>query len=280
MMERMRIWPAILMLIGGTSCKRPPDAPEALDELASFLYEHTMDEEDDYLQVGITNLNAWLAAKHVPEEEDETEFDSNFAATAEGYSVTNLTVEAVKSLDGVERNLDDLLGAAVGYDMDLTVEQINEALIRDDMMDVFPDNYQSYVRTFLDDSDRDCFLEKECDRLEFDISVIVDYPLNLTVDADSRVHYRRVTLPDGSDAVLQRTWMLEPGSASVDWIQLEQQYYLSAHLDQGSGARRIDTTWVKASLGDTPVPEDMALALTVDTMRETGANLEAYYAGQ
>jgi len=261
-------------------CKGKPDAPEALDDLASFLYEHTMDDEDDYLEVGIENLNTWLAAEFVPDEENDEAFSSNFEATAEGYSVTNLTVEAVKSLDGVERNLDDLLGAAVGYDMDLTVEQINEALIRDDMQQVFPDKYQSYERTFVDGSDRDCFLEKRCDRLEYDISVVADYPLNLTVDADSRVHYRRVTLEDGSDVVLQRTWMLEPGEASADWIELEQQYYFAAHLDQGAGARRIDVTWVKATLGNTPVPEDMAISLTVDSMRNTGADLEAYYAGE
>jgi len=160
------------------------------------------------------------------------------------------------------------------------VEQVNEALIRDDMQEVFPDKYQSYVRTFVDELDRDCFLEKRCDRLEFDISVVVDYPLNLTVDADSRVHYRRVTMEDGSDVVLQRTWMLEPGEASADWIELEQQYFLAAHLPRGEGSRRIDATWVKASLGNAPVPEDMAISLTVDTMRDTGADLEDYYAGE
>ena len=286
-MSRMGIPLAMTAVLLGMGCKGKPEAPEALDELASFLFEHVMDEEDDYLLVGVENLNAWLAADFDPDEDNDGDFATNFDATADGYSVTNLSVEAVKSLDGVERNLDDLLGGAVGYNMDLTVEQINEALIRYDMMEVFPDKYQSYERTFADESDRDCFLEKRCDRLEFDISVVVDYPLNLTVDADSRVHYRRVTMDDGSDVVLQRTWMLEPGETTVDWIELEQQYFLAAHLVRkgvaglrGESARRIDVTWVKASLGNAPVPEDMAISLTVDTMRNTGADLEAYYASE
>jgi hypothetical protein len=271
---------AMTALLLGVSCKGLPDAPAALDDLASFLYEHVMDEDDDYLLAGIGNLNTWLAADFVPVEENDEDFTTNFDATAEGYAVTDLTVEAVKSLDGVERNLDDLLGAAVGYNINLTVEQINEAFIRDDMKEVLPGRYQSYVRTFANETDRDCFLEKRCDRLEFDISVTVDYPLGLTVEADSRVHYRRVNMEDGTDVVLQRTWMLEPGVSSRDWIEIEQQYYLSAHLVRGSGARRIDVTWVKASLGNAPVPEHMAVSLTVDTMRETGAGLEAYYADE
>ncbi len=279
-MSRMGIPLAMSALLLGGGCKALPDAPEALDDLASFLYEHVMDDDDDYLLAGINNLNTWLAADFVPTEELDGDFDTNFDATAGGYAVTNLTVEAVKSLDGVERNLDDLLGAAVGYDMDLTVEQINEAFIGEDMKEVLPGRYQSYVRTFANETDRDCFLEKRCDRLEFDISVTVDYPLSLTVEADSRVHYRRVNMDDDTDVVLQRTWMLEPGVSSRDWIEIEQQYYLSAHLVRGSGARRVDVTWVKAFLGDTPVPVDMALSLTVDTMRETGAELEAYYAGE
>ena len=46
------------------------------------------------------------------------------------------------------------------------------------------------------------------------------------------------------------------------------------------GMRRVEAMWVKASLGNSPVPEDMALSLAVDTMRDTGAKLEAYFEGE
>ncbi len=260
-----------LLLLAAVGCKRPPDAPNTLDDLASYLYEHVMDEEE-YLVAGIDNLETWLTLDNEAEE-----FETNLDSTAEGYTVTNLSTEAVVSLDGVERDLNNLLGAAVGYDIALDVEQVIDALIGQDMMEVFPGNYQSYERTFEDESDRDCFLNGECDSVQFEIRVVADYPLNLTVDAESVVQYRRVELEDGRKAVVQRTWMSKPGEASVDWIQLEQQYFLAVHLPQDTGMRRVEAMWVKASLGNGPVPEDMALALAVDTMRDTGKNLEAYF---
>ena len=39
---------------------RPPEAPETLDDLASYLFEHTWDEDERYLQPGLSNLEAWL----------------------------------------------------------------------------------------------------------------------------------------------------------------------------------------------------------------------------
>jgi len=260
-----------ILLLVAVGCKRPPDAPNTLDDLASYLYEHVMDDEE-FLVAGIDNLETWLA-----QDNEAEEFETNLDSTAEGYTVTNLSDEAVVSLDGVERDLNNLLGAAVGYDIDLEVEQVIGALIGRDMMEVFPGNYQSYERTFESEDDPACFLDGDCDAIQFLIQVVADYPLNLTVDAESVVQYRRVELDDGRKAVVQRTWMSKPGEASVDWIQLEQQYFLAVHLPQDSGMRRVETMWVKASLGSAPVPEDMALSLAVDTMRTTGQDLEAYF---
>lgn len=272
MMTMRRILLVMVVFLVNVGCKRPPDAPETLDDLASYLYEHVMDDEDDYLIAGIGNLEAWLA------EDDATEeFETNLEATAEGYTVTNLTTEAVKSLDGVTRDLENLLGAAVGYDIGLTVDQVIDALIGQDMMEVFPDSYQSYERTFENETDQDCFLDGECDSVDFEISIVADYPFNLTVEADSRVQYRRVELEDGRKPVVQRTWMLKPGESSRDWLQLEQQYFLAVHLPMDFGMRRVETMWVKAYFGEAPVPEAMALSLAVDTMRDTGTKLEAYF---
>ena len=72
----------------GVACG-PPEAPETLDDLSSFLFEHVWDEDEAYLEVGIANLSTWL--------------ETNFEATHEGYSVQNLSQEAVESLEGDER---------------------------------------------------------------------------------------------------------------------------------------------------------------------------------
>ena len=41
------------------ACKAP-EAPEEYEALVGFLFEHTADEQDDYIEVGLANLNDWL----------------------------------------------------------------------------------------------------------------------------------------------------------------------------------------------------------------------------
>ena len=253
----------LIPFVAGLGCKRPPDAPKSLDDLCSYIFEHVMDEEDDYLVAGLDNLVPWLEA--------------HFDETYEGYTITNLSQEAVKSLDGVERDLGSLLGAAVGFDMEATVAEVVNALLEGDMDEIFDGRYDTYERDFA--SDRDCFLDRECDTVELDIHVVANYPLGLQVEATSRVHYRRVET-DGGEAIVQRTWMLEPGESNKDWLTIDQQYFLSVNLPRDGATRRVDAMWVKAFLGEGDVPENFALQVAIDTMRSTGESIDDYLTSQ
>ena len=92
-----------------------------LDDLASYLYEHVMDDEE-FLVAGVGNLETWLA-----EDNAEEDFDTNLDATAEGYTVTNLTVEAVESLDGVRRETARLAPGVTIVDRDRVVATLSKA---------------------------------------------------------------------------------------------------------------------------------------------------------
>jgi hypothetical protein len=253
----------LIPFVSGLGCKRPPDAPESLDELCSYIYEHVMDEEDEYLVAGLENLVPWL--------------EEHFEETYEGYTITNLSQEAVLSLDGVERDLTSLLGAAVGFDMEAKVAEVVHALLSEDMGEIFEGTYDTYEREF--STDRDCFLDRECDSVELDIHVVANYPLGLEVEATSRVQYRRVEI-DGEEAIVQRTWMLEPGESNKDWLTIDQQYFLSVNLPRDGATRRVDAMWVKAFLGEGDVPENFALQVAIDTMRSTGESIDAYLASR
>ena len=253
----------LVPFLAGLGCKRPPDAPESLDELCSYIYEHLMDEEDDALVAGLENLVPWL--------------DEHFEETYEGYTVTNLSQEAVLSLDGVERDLTNLLGAAVGFDMEATVADVVNALLSGDMNDIFEDTYDIYERDFI--TDLDCFLDGDCESVELDIHVVANYPLGLQVEATSRVNYRRVEV-EGGEAIVQRTWMLEPGESNKDWLTIDQQYFLSVNLPRSGETRRVDAMWVKAFLGEGDVPENFALQVAIDTMRSTGESIDDYLTGR
>jgi hypothetical protein len=239
---------------------RPPQAPETLDDLSSFLYEHTWDEDAEYLSVGLDNLEVWL--------------QSHMSELGEGYEVTNLSQEAVSSLEGDDRDVTGLIGAAVGYDIEFPVEDVIMAMVYDDPSIMYPELYDYYDRTFL--QGEDCFATRECSRVEFDVHSRQYMPLGIELEATFRTQYHWVDLESGP-AVVQRVWTREPPIINKDWLTVDQEYFLSVMMSLPDGrSRRIASMWVIAELGNIDVPEGMALSITIDSMLETQDLLNEY----
>lgn len=173
-----------LLLVG---CKRPPDAPAALDELCAWLYTHTTDEDPEELQAGLANLDLWLA-DHLDE-------------TFDGYTVQNLDQDTVDSLDDEDRDLTGLVGAAVGNDSPADSETVADAIAMEDQMVVFPDTYNLYERTFL--SGEDCWPDHGCDVLEVENYAESNYSI-IKVKSTNQAQYRWVETDNGW-AVVHRT---------------------------------------------------------------------------
>lgn len=242
----------------------PPEAPETLDELSSFLFEHVWDAEEDFLLAGIENLDTWL--------------DTNFEATEEGYSVTNLSQEAVASLEGDGRSVEGLIGAAVGYDVPYSSEDIVLAMAFEDPMVLYPEDYEVYTRDY--QSDTECFKTRDCMTLEFFQHVKAFYPLGIEIEADSRTQYHWVETEHGWSGVY-RNWSRSPPVINKSWLTVDQQYYVAVSIPKADGTtRRVEAMWVIAEIGDANVPEGMALNMTIDTMKTTGPRLTAYFESQ
>jgi len=247
--------PALLVACG------PPEAPETLDDLSSFLFEHVWDADEAHLEVGIQNLTDWL--------------ESNFEETADGYEVTNLSQEAVSTLEGDDRSVEGLMGAAVGYDVAYPSEDIVLAMAFEDPLLLWGDDYETYTRDY--QSDTECFKTRECMTLEFYQHVIANYPLGIEVDAESRTQYHWVETEHGWSGVY-RNWSRSPPIINKSWLTVDQQYYMAVSIPKADGTtRRVEAMWVKAEIGDADVPEGMALNMTINTMKETGPQLEAYF---
>jgi hypothetical protein len=106
--------------------------------------------------------------------------------------------------------------------------------------------------------------------------LIANYPLGITGESHTHVQYHWVELENGP-AAIYRNWTRWTPDISVDWLKVEQQYFLSATLPKKDGtSRRIEAMWLQAELLNASIPEAMALNMTIDTMAKTGDYLEAY----
>lgn len=241
------------------ACKPPPDAPDELDELVGYMYEHNADEETDALEAGAVNLDTWLVER--------------IEETAEGYTVQNLSEATIAALGEGDRELDGLVGASVGHVSPYTVEQLAQAAIGDNPEDIFEGTYTSYEREVIE-GDVSAFLADDEDWLYTEAWTSQDFSI-VQIDSNSGCQYRWIDTPDGR-ALVQRNWSRTPPVMSVDWLAVEQQYYQWIVLPEAGGSRTLQTTWVVATMSDDEVPEDVALNMVVDSMIGLAEDLDAW----
>lgn len=252
-------------VIGWTllGCRRPPEAPSELNELAGFVFEHFRDEDTLDLAFGIDNLDTWLHG-HIDE-------------TLDGYTVDDLKESVIDSvMPEREHDLDELGGASVAYLSEHTVRPIADALLLAEQEAVFPKSYDSHDRDYL--TDPDCFMPHECDFVDTDNRVEASYPLGIHVSTHSQAQYRWVQYGDPEKwAFLHRTWLVDPAEANVDWVDIHEQLYVGVTVEweQGS-AVRLGTTWIAADILDGVVSEGTALQIMIDSMSGEGEDLDSY----
>lgn len=242
-----------------TGCK-PPDAPEKLEQLTGYLFEHVRDEDPDALEVGVANLNAWLE-----KNQEEAEL---------GYTIDKLSERVVDDLDNRERDLGDLVGASVAGQITYKPAKVTGVLVTADATKVYPDTYTKYDRNFREDPQ--CFKSQECDWLTLRAHSIANYSLGLVADSTFDAEYRWVESEHGL-AMVQRTWLIKPVEFSQDWLAVPSQFFLSVNIPMANGhTRRLQATWIDARLGDTPVPEATALDMVIDSMIESDIEVQAW----
>ena len=239
-----------LILLPLLAACRPPQAPEELDDIMSYLFEHHQERSTAALRQGTENLDAWLI-----DHQDET---------WEGFEVSPLSNEAVSALDGTERDLTNLVGVAVGYDIPYSVTEVMEVILFAEPIEFNQGDIIEYQRTVVENTE-ECFAERSCESLSYITDALGNYPLGLEVRSKTMNQYRWVDT-DMGEVIIQRTWMMEPAEANWDSIDLNQQYYVTTFVPIEEGMRRVEAGWVVASLGDLPVPENIALNLAIGTL--------------
>ncbi len=246
-------------LVLSPACKAPPEAPQELDELCGFIFEHFTDEDPAELAAGLGNLDTWLNA--------------NLEETLEGYEVTELSRDSVDALDENSRDLDGMVGAAVGTEGSFDPAEIAEVLVLVDPVELSPGMYEVYDRTFL--TDQNCFVKAKCETLEVFNYMESTYPLGLDVTTETNGQYRWVDMETGT-AMLQRTWMDSPAEVSVDWLSVQDQFYLNVVMPSESGSVRLQATWIVAQVINAEIPDGIALTLVIASMQDVYEDVDAY----
>ncbi len=207
------------------SCARPPQAPEDLDSLAAWLWARH--DDDVAVEEGLANLHAWM--------------EQSGPELFEGVELTGLVEADIASLDDREHSLEGVLGVAVALESQHSVEAWVDALLVRDQAEILPGHYQSYERTW--ETDRDCFVAGTCERALSREELEAKLPLGVVATNPTTNTYLWADSPLGP-AVVQRSWLPEPGEISLsDWV-IQDQYYLNVLLARGGGSWRIQATWM------------------------------------
>ena len=152
---------------------------------------------------------------------------------------------------------------ATTFDHSLT--QSLDVGLNDDPAVQEPELWKSYERSNL--GDIDCFIERRCDTLDYDVNAEQLYPLGLESVVSYHSRLRRIETPAGT-AIIWRNWLNGPNRFNWDWVKVKLSFYLSVSVETEPGKiERTTASWILANMGDSPVPPDMALSLALDTVK-------------
>ena len=202
------------------SCKGPPPpAPDNLEELCQYLFAHVDDDSDEELKNGLENLHDWLLAVDPDPPEDGVEGQINLVDATDGYTVNNISPDAINNLDDVERTVGDKqMGAAVAFIHNFSVTEVARASFIDYWPTVSGSEYAVYEREFSEDPN--CILEQSCLWIEYENYSISSWAGMVTVESDLHGQVRWVST-DYGDMIIQRTWMKTPAIITPESLGLE-----------------------------------------------------------
>ena len=139
---------ALLIALIATACKVEP-APEDLDGLAHWFWQHLDDEDPEALQAGAANLYAALDA-------------ASFEGPTDG-SISTLSVEELALVDKAGESLQDLYGVFMANDVACSTALLEYQIYAQEQDEMHPGTYVSYEREYT--SDLEAYQARDSDRL-------------------------------------------------------------------------------------------------------------------
>lgn len=238
-----------------TGC-RTIEAPTTLEELVVFGFVHH--EEDGYSQA--------MAEELIPLAEQKYE------ELTEGYSVNSLT-NADLTAAGVDGgDVEDIIGALGGVTYTHDIDEVLTILTATDKTLYYP-NVSAYE--VVDETDRQCFLDHDCETLEQTISETTEVTILGNATRTYTNQFRWIEVEGVGTGLVVRSLNPEGVTFDTDIAVVYQQYALYTMYPSDQGARRIESFWVDAEFIGLEVPENYAVNSAVDTMADGAETVDA-----
>ena len=242
------------------------DAPENLEELAVFTLVN-LDERQSVVDDAATGLVDL--------------FESDEGQIEQGYRVAALTTDDLASM-GIDKQLEEGVVGAVGQvQMGSSLDDVANVVTLANLATVFS-RTERYEVTLDADSDRACFLRRECDRLAQTGERQNDQPLiGKTVQQFDQL-FRWAKTEDERDVLLFRTLVPDETEmlADVPLAALHQNYIIAAVWTSAGTTMRVESNWVDAEILGLDLPDSLLLDQVVNAMEKQAEEIDAFVKGE
>ena len=215
-------------------CSSPPDAPEDLETLLGFLFEHMEDEDPEALALGLENLYLWF------------QDDAQLQSAREGFVINNLPASALEGLDDVQRSPEGLEGITVASKSPYCSKALAGLLTWEDFGSLL-DNFSIYERIF--QSDPSCFGNRECLLVRADSHTKSAWAGIIDMESRYSIQFRWVETQYGW-MVLQRFWLKEGVDGDKFDVKMNSNYYIGVIMDDGAReVQSVHSSFIEAANG-------------------------------
>jgi len=250
------VFPVLWMIaLGG--CK-VVEAPETIEELVVFGFEHFGDEPEYLVAMG-DNLFPLI-------EEDLEGLDT-------GFHVDNLGAEHLAAAGVEAPDVTSIIGALGAVEYSNSLDAVLCAVTYGDKQAIF-DHYVEYE--VVKGGNLSCFLDRECSNyaLTYEQTVTVTLLGDSTQTVDRS--FRWVEPDDGEPYVVSRGLAPDPVEFNTNIMEVDQQYDLYILQPVDGIVRRTDAFWVEARFLGADLPEYFVVDQAVSTMREHAEAIDEF----
>jgi hypothetical protein len=228
-------------------CSPPPEAPTELSELSRYLYREYDNEDVRVMQGAAANMYDFVAT-----------LDLQSSLVDRSFEPGNLLDEDVSDLTRPDRPLSNCLPISIGGTSRQRIEDHALLMIQPDQTEAEA-SATYYDRSFPEESDPTCFLDRSCDLL-VTVNDAERANLLLTVEFVLFKNFRWVEILDDDGeherwAIVARSWFEEEWEGSQGENALLQSYASDLWFEADDGTVwRYQTLWSESRI--TPEPEE------------------------